>query len=303
MDATNAHSVGLFDIHSLMWEMDSVRKLGLNEIHFPEITSGPQIIGYACSGKDSIPVVCAIGDNQASFLGSVVNPSESVLLNMGTGTQLSCLVNKDEIGTYEKYVDGFETQLRPYNKVSFLLATSFINGGSVYKSLFCFFKEIASDLLDIKEIDEAMLWKQMEIAGQNVLNAEKQLQISPLLDGQRKDLSRRGSISDLTASNFHPGYFVTGFLNGLSEYYKTGYFPELRERTNHICGSGNGLKRNALFRNIIEKTFGCPLYTVSYNEEAAVGAALNGAIAYGSINKDDCVQFLSELSKTSYSTH
>lgn len=295
MDASNAHSVGLFDIHTLKWDRNSIEKLKLEQIRFPEILPDPQIIGYMNPEAENKPVTCSIGDNQASFLGSVVNPSASILLNAGTGTQLSCLINKDEISVYEKYVDGFETQLRPYNKDSYLLATSFINGGSVYKSLFNFFKEIATELLGIKEINETSLWKQMEIAGQNALQTTNQLQVSPLLDGQRKDLSCRGSISNLSASNFHSGHFVSGFLTGLSEYYKTGYFPELKERTSYICGSGNGLKRNTLFRTIIEKTFGCPLYTVSYNEEAAVGAALNGAIATGNISKNDCEAFLSQL--------
>lgn len=296
MDATNAHSVGLFDIQMLNWNRSTIRKLNLEQIRFPEITSGPHIIGYMNPEAENRPVACSIGDNQASFLGSVVNPSVSILLNAGTGTQLSCLIKKEEISIYKKYADGFETQLRPYNKDSFLLATSFINGGSVYKSLFNFFREVGSELLGMKNLDEASLWKQMEVAGQSAFEAENQLQISPLLDGQRKDLSIRGSISGLSVSNFHPGYFVAGFLNGLAEHYKTGFFPELEKRTKYICGSGNGLKRNALFRKSIEKTFGRPLYTVSYNEEAAVGAALNGSIATGIMSKEDCEAFLSELS-------
>lgn len=298
MDATNAHSIGLFDHHSFEWDRDSIRKLNLEQIRFPRISTGPQVIGYRRQEEKSIPIVCAIGDNQASFLGSVINPSESILLNAGTGTQLSCLIRKEEIGPYEKYVDGFETQLRPYDATSYLLATSFINGGSAYKALFNFFKEVGSELLGVKEIDESALWNRMEAAGLSVVNKELTLQVSPLLDRERKNLSQRGSVTELSGSNFHPGHFVAGFLQGLATYYKTGYFPELEARTQYICGSGNGLKRNVLFQNIIEKVFGCPLYTVSYNEEAAVGAALNGALTVGIINRDNCGRFLSELSET-----
>lgn len=295
MNESNAHSIGLFNIQTSEWDQEAIRKLQMETIHFPRISSDSQIIGYA----NNIPVICAIGDNQASFLGSVTNPEEAILLNAGTGTQLSCLINKEDIKIYEKYIDGFETQLRPYNETSFLLATSFINGGSVYKSLFNFFKEVGTVLLGSAQMDENMLWKKMEACGQEVLNETNQLQISPLLDGQRKDLSRRGSIDNLSAYNFHPGYFISGFLTGLSEYYMTGFYPELRERTHYICASGNGLKRNTLFRNIIEKTFGCPLYTVAYNEEASVGAALNGAMGIHAIQKEDCGIFLSALSETS----
>lgn len=292
MNESNAHSVGIFDVHTSGWDRDAIRKLGMDSIRFPRISSGPQIVGYA----DHVPVLCAIGDNQASFLGSVTNPSEAILLNAGTGTQLSCLIKKEEVSIYEKYIDGFETQLRPYDKESFLLATSFINGGSVYKSLFNFFKEVGTNLLGLPSVDEDRLWKWMEESGRQVMDETNPLQVSPLLDGQRKDLSRRGTIGNLAVSNFHPGHFVSGFLAGLSEYYMTGYFPELRERTRSICASGNGLKRNTLFRQWIEKTFGCSLYTVAYNEEAAVGAALNGAIGVEAIRKEDHEAFLSALS-------
>lgn len=303
MDATNAHSIGLFDYRRLEWNLDAIGKLGLGQVRFPEITSGPHIIGYAEEGAGgNIPVVCAIGDNQASFRGSVINPSESVLLNAGTGTQLSCLIHKDEVAFMQKYADGFETQIRPYDADSYLLATSFINGGTVYKSLFNFFKEVGTVLLGVDEIDEAALWERMEKAGRQVADQENALQVSPLLDGQRKDLSQRGTITGLSAADFHPHHFVAGFLKGLADYYKTGYFAELEARTRYICGSGNGLKRNALFREIIEKTFGCPLYTVSYNEEAAVGAALNGALALGRLSKEDCSRFLLELSDASVQT-
>ena len=172
----------------------------------------------------------------------------------------------------------------------------------MYKSLFNFFKEVGTVLLGVDEIDEAALWERMEKAGRQVADEESALHVSPLLDGQRKDLSQRGTITGLSAADFHPHHFVAGFLKGLADYYKTGYFAELEARTRYICGSGNGLKRNALFRGIIEKSFGCPLYTVSYNEEAAVGAALNGALALGRLSKEDCGRFLSELSDASVQT-
>lgn len=296
MDATNAHSIGIFDIHSSTWDREAISRLNLEEICFPDVITGQRIISYLNCGTERIPVVCAIGDNQASFLGSVLNPAESILLNAGTGTQLSCLINSEDIRNYEKYVDGFETQLRPYNSDSFLLATSFINGGSVYKALFNFFRETGSMLFGV-EVKDGVLWECMEKTGQQVLNDKNQLNVSPLLDGLRKDMSRKGSITELSAGNFHPGYFIVGFLKGLAVYYKSGYFPELEKRTKYICGSGNGLKQNALFRKIIEETFERPLYTVAYNEEAAVGAALNGAMAAQLISKENCGTFISALSE------
>ena len=38
---------------------------------------------------EAIPVFCAVGDNQASFLGAVKDKEHSVSINVGTGSQVS----------------------------------------------------------------------------------------------------------------------------------------------------------------------------------------------------------------------
>jgi len=51
-----------------------------------------------------------------------------------------------------------------------------------------------------------------------------------------------------------------------------------RER---IVGSGNGLRLNAALRQCLEEAFGGPISIGKVREEAAVGAALTGAVAVG----------------------
>jgi len=281
MSPTMAHSIGLFDLQSNTWDESLIKKLGFADIIFPTIVKNSSIAGYTEGKPDKIPVICAIGDNQASFWGSVGDKEKSILLNVGTGTQLSFLIKKEEFDIYKKYIDGFETQLRPYDNDFYLIATSFVNGGSVYESLFNFFRETGVTLFDLYNMDEDVLWKNMEEAGKDSLNNNNPLSVVPLLEGQRKDSKQKGSISDLVTDNFHPGDFIAGFLSGLATYYKTGFFPELTKRISYISGGGNGLKRNSLLCKIIEKEFGYPLHLTTYNEEAAVGAALNAAAAIG----------------------
>lgn len=288
--STMAHSVGLYDLYTDQWQTSLINKIRLQNIVFPTIVGESCTIGYEKSSQAKVPVFCAIGDNQASFGGSVVDKKSTILLNVGTGTQLSFLVAKSEINKYDKYVDGFETQIRPYDDAHYLLATSFLNGGSVYKSLFNFFKDVAQNLFGLTEIDESLLWKQMMLLGEKFELKENSLIVNPLLEGQRKDPSVGGTISNLHTANFTSGNFVAGFLKGLAEYYKTGLYPELATSISSICGSGNGLKRNPLFCNIIQSTFGYPLQLTSYNEEAALGAVVN---AYGLITKSE-VRFVLE---------
>lgn len=291
---TMAHSIGLYDIKTNTWQYELIEKLGLSDITFPEIVDNKdQIIGSV----NNIPVVCSIGDNQASFLSSVINPEQTILLNVGTGTQLSFLIDKADLPKYQNYIDGFETQLRPYNTNHFLIATSFLNGGSVYKSLFNFFKDVAQNLFGISDIDEASLWKQMMLLAKQPASQNTPLEVSPLLEGNRKNPTLGGSISDLHSSNFTAGHFISGFLRGLAQYYKTGFLTESEERVNYISGSGNGLKRNTLFCKIIESTFNLPLRLTTFNEEAAVGAAIYGGIVVGLLDQKDYALYLENLSQ------
>ena len=289
---TMAHSIGLYDLYTDKWQTSLISKIGLDVVSFPRIVVETYPVGYVTSGKNDTPVFCAVGDNQASFGGSVIDKQHTILLNVGTGTQLSFLVPKSDIYKYDKYVDGFETQVRPYDEKHYLLATSFLNGGSVYKSLFNFFKDVATNLFAVADIDEDLLWKQMMLLGEKSQQKENALKVNPLLEGQRKDPSIGGTISNLRTSNFTSGDFIAGFLKGLAEYYKTGLYPELTTSISSICGSGNGLKRNPLFCSIIESTFGYPLQLTSYNEEAALGAVVS---AYASITKTEGHLILKKL--------
>ncbi len=287
-----AHSVGLYDAFNDDWQYDLIDRLNLSSISFPQISLHSPIIGYI----DTVPVFVAVGDNQSSFMGSVINKDSTILLNVGTGTQLSFLIQKSQYTQYKKHIDGFETQLRPYDTNNYLIATSFLNGGSVYKSLFNFFKDIALQLFGVAEIDEALLWKKMMDVGSLCVNNEKPLEILPLLEGQRQDPTKGAIINNLYTSNFTSGNFVAGFLIGLAKYYKTGLLPELEANIQYICGSGNGLKRNSLFCAIIEDVFGYPLRLTPFDEEAAVGAAVYASSQIGIFNDDEVPIFLEKIS-------
>lgn len=292
MSPTMAHSIGLFDIKSNEWMKDPIEKLGCRLEIFPKIVEEATIVGYV----DSIAVVAAIGDNQASFLGSVLDKN-SMILNIGTGAQTAIMVNKNDAEMYNKYIDGYETQLRPYDNKHYLIATSFINGGSAYKLLYNFFKESGISLFNLEKINEVQLWENMEMTARKSLGTKDPLEVLPLFSKERNDLGKTGSISNITSCNFNSGNLIISFLTGIAEYYKSKFPLELSPRIEFICGSGNGLKKNKLFTEIIEKTFQKPIYLTPYDEEAAVGAALNAAKAIGLIqNESDNKNFLQNLS-------
>ncbi|MCD8042827.1 MAG: hypothetical protein LUH10_07150 [Tannerellaceae bacterium] len=274
IDAGNAHSIGLFDLYTGNWDKEAITRLGLPYPCFPEIVTDEKLIGYVHTSKGDIPVMSAIGDNQASFRGSVGRRKDVLLLNVGTGTQLSFLIPKKDENRYHKYIDGYQTQLRPFDDKHFLVATSFVNGGAVYNALFRFFRQTAIELFGMESIESTVLWKAMEKAAGKVSAGKKQVKVKPLFDKERGAENANGIISGLDMSNFYPGDLIVGVLTGLAEYYKTAFFPELQEQINQLYGSGNGLKKNRLLCDIVSRVFGYPLQLTSYQEEAAVGAAL-----------------------------
>ena len=96
--------------------------------HLPALTDEPAVLGT----WNGIPVCAALGDNQASFLGSVSDP-DGALINIGTGSQISFLSDSTECP------DTMEA--RPYAGGKFLWAASALCGGRAYALLKQFFEQ------------------------------------------------------------------------------------------------------------------------------------------------------------------
>lgn len=118
--ASNAASLGFFDGSKCTFRQDIIEKMGMNSRMLPEITDEFEILGQ----YKGIPVTVALGDNQASFLGSVGFQENTILLNMGTGGQISIL--SDQL--FEE--NGIEA--RQFAKGKYLLVGASLCGGRAY---------------------------------------------------------------------------------------------------------------------------------------------------------------------------
>lgn len=76
-----AASFGLFDISKSDFDTNAISKLKIDNLIFPKVTDA----FYTAGRYKNIPVSIAIGDNQASFIGSVENIDDTILINIGTG--------------------------------------------------------------------------------------------------------------------------------------------------------------------------------------------------------------------------
>lgn len=94
----------------------------------PDITGNMAVLGK----YHGIPVTAALGDNQASFLGSVGLRGQTVLLKMRTDGQISVLS--------DQYFEAPGIEARPFVQGKYLLAGSSLCGGKAYAILEKFFR-------------------------------------------------------------------------------------------------------------------------------------------------------------------
>lgn len=251
---TNAASLGCFDIIKNCFTVDNPR--------LPAVTAEFKAVGE----YKGIPVCVALGDNQASFIGSV-SDAENALINVGTGSQISWLT--------DKLVSSNGVENRPFDGKRYLAAGCALCGGRAFAMLERLFREIAS-LASGKETESlySQIDKLLEEKIETTLSADCRF------CGTRNDPSIRGSISNISENNFTAADIAFAVLNGMSselyEMYKNG-----GQKAGMLVCSGNGMRKNAALRRITSEMFGCDIKIPLYAEEASYGAALAAAVACG----------------------
>lgn len=264
-----AASWGCFDLKHGRFLTEELERLGVDVSYLPELMERHDIMGYTADG---IPVMVSLGDNQASVLGSVGDLCDTVLINIGTGSQVS-------VGT-EKYHDvSGSVELRPCVEGTSLLVGAGLCGGRAYAMLEQFYREVSGSN---DTMYEQMAAQAEEFRKNHGMDAA--WKVKTTFSGTRNDPTEKGSITDIGVENFCPGAMTLGVIRGiLDELYEmylvmcatTGKKPA------KLVGSGNGLRKNKLMQKLAEECFGMQLEIPLYQEEAAYGAALYALVASG----------------------
>lgn len=263
LHVSNAAGLGFFDVSGGNFMRQELESIGINTGILPEVTDEVQILGR----YKNIPVGTGIGDNQASFLGSVGTQEGGILLNMGTGGQISVMS--------ESYfsVPGIET--RPFINKKYLLVGASLCGGRAYAVLEKFFRSYAA-ASGMGDVPQYEIMSKLGSMGERETDG---IQIDTAFNGTRVDPLKRGSICNISEDNFTPAGMVYGVLQGMAkELYDM--FVTIRQSTGihakTLVASGNGLRKNELLRKICGDMFGVELALAPCEEEAAMGAALGG---------------------------
>jgi len=268
--ASLAHSMGGFDLDQGAFVAGGLPEAGIDLSCLPEVVPDLHILGE----HRGIPVAVALGDHQASFLGAVGVEEGGVLVNIGTGAQVSvCVRGRPELPP--------GAELRPFVGDLRLAVAATLAGGAAYALVAAFFDRVVRmygfeptrSTYDV--LDEAIAaWRQ---SGGGPFP-----RVRPTFFGSRSSSEDGARVERWTAAGMAPGAFAWGVLCGVAEELHEGFRrlpPCGPEGPRALAGAGNALRVNRHLRDAVEAVFGRPVRLAPDPEEAAQGAARWAAMA------------------------
>lgn len=273
MHSSNAAGLGMFDTKKNTFDLDAIRRAGINPDILPEVLE-EDVLGTTPEG---VKVWTAIGDNQASVYGTVPVeegiPSDSVQITVGTSAQITFVVPKASANT------GHGLEVRPFLGGKQLLVGAALCGGYAYQLLRDFFAETLRTFGDEPtEKQTAGLYARMNQAAGEVQSSRKTVMLADTrFLGSRKNPALAGAFTGIRPENFHPGELCLSVLKGIvEELYSFCLMKNENQdteiKTEYIYGSGNGLRQNPLLVKLFEERFQAKLLLYEITEEAAYGA-------------------------------
>lgn len=295
-DATDAAGWGVLNVPKRSWNDELIADLGIDRGLFPKIVDSCTVIGGLTdemgrmSGiRPGAPVSVPSGDHQCAFVGAVEAASDTVAINIGTGGQATVFL--DDLSVLRRdptdgSIDHGWLELRPHIASGFLLAGVGVVGGRTFRTLKDFFVRTAGTVFDVADVDEDRVYERLAQLAGDAMNDESagKMTASALFTGSRERPDARGEFLNITPGNFTPGSMALSVFRSMAYELAKSYRStvELGVGTrDRIVGSGNGLRLNATLRQCLEEVFGGPISIGNVREEAAVGAALTGAVAVG----------------------
>jgi sedoheptulokinase len=291
IDPTFAASWGVFDLLSDWWNRDWLEALGLDPRLFPQVlTSGEKLGGVLpalarqVGLPDGLPVLNPLGDNQASYLGSVLessSPAQTVVVNLGTGGQVCWAVP-----AFEAPDAAVETRPLPWGQPGargetgpraagprFLRVGASLCGGAAYAWLN---RTVRAWLAEFDlEIGEEELYERLNDLAVSCSDT-RGLRARTTFLGVRGDPAvEAGAIEGITLGNMSLGALARATLSGMVDelhgLYDTHGGSHAGAR--QVVASGGAVERNPLLRPLIEQRFRLPVRLGPFPEPAAVGAA------------------------------
>lgn len=100
--ATNAAPTGLLDVRRGQWNPALIRSVGLGGLRFGRVLSGYPVAGVWRAGKQAVPIMPDIGDQQVCVLSADLPQETGLHVNIGTAGLIGLVTRTWVPGDYEQ---------------------------------------------------------------------------------------------------------------------------------------------------------------------------------------------------------
>lgn len=258
-DATNACSSGLFDVKENRWDVNILKKIGIDISYMPAIVTTGTKVGYVKTQKRKIPIFVSVGDLQSTVLGSFIKKRD-ICINIGTGSQISLVSTKFDTGDYD---------IRSYFDNEFLYTITHIPAGRALNVLVKFIAGIGNTVYDVN--NKVDLWKKLS----NLIESRKES------NGLKSNITFfknnftgviSGNFTNITEDNWTVENMFVSALESIAGNFKIVYNRLQKGRNiNKITFSGGLARKLPLLRNLIKEKLNKKSYLAPYKEETLTG--------------------------------
>lgn len=284
IDETHAASWGILDVARNRWDELSVSRLGIRPESLPSITPSGEPLGELTDsavselGISGRTIVCSpVGDCQASVIGCAGFSTDTIVLNLGTGGQISIPGND---GTCTEELDAW-----PLPFGGFLQLGAALCGGWSYAYLRQFFQDTVRELAGI-ELSGDAIYERMNSLAASAEPGAGGLIADTRFAGTRKDKSIRGSLTRIDPTNLTPANLSLAVLEGVVRDLHSMRLTSRARNAGRLIASGNAVRKNPVLRSTIKRMFDLDCYTSRLPEEAARGAAYAAAVGIGLASRE-----------------
>ena len=249
---SNAAASGVFDLERGEWSATALDAIGASGIRMPDVLSQPEVVGHALVGERSLPVACAIGDQQASLAGADLADDE-LSVNIATGCQVSRRLGR---------ADTSAPQLRPYLHDDYLATVTHIPAG---RALNAFVRLLSGrDPGD----DLAGDWTSLEHRARDAAGG---VRANVAVFPAARDYP--GCLEGLTEDTMTPGSVFRAAMEDVADRIAHAAGMVGTAGMERIAFSGGLAFRSELMRDMVTQRIGLPARVVGEDADALSGLA------------------------------
>lgn len=275
MDPTNASSWGFFDSENYDWHRDALEAIDIPVKLLPRLVNTGSKAGTLSDEfatrwhlPAGIPVCVACGDSPAAVYAAKDVMETGCYLNLGTGGQLSIVVDR---GAAEDVVDVPGIDVRPFPGKKELVVASSPFGGKAFlwlvETIEHWLEELGCD-----PIPRDTIFNKLNELGKSKHENEPP-SFLPYTSPEEDTQGLLGTISGITTSNLSIAMLARSVAEGMVKPLFDRMPKHLLANKTSVVGTGNGIRRSELLRDVIEDVSGLELTLADIIEEAASGVA------------------------------